>query len=114
MHSSSSAARHSGADDNIAKVFPNRLCLPPHPPCSFLADGRALVHSLQVNFIHELVQARLCADEKPLQDMYNCLRILSIDVAFCCASCTKPLGFGPSPVGTTAVGRECLSERMER
>lgn len=45
---------------------------------SFLADGRALVHSLQVNFIHELVQARLCADEKPLQDMYNCLRILSV------------------------------------
>uniref|UniRef100_A0A8D0CNR8 Mediator of RNA polymerase II transcription subunit 14 n=1 Tax=Sander lucioperca TaxID=283035 RepID=A0A8D0CNR8_SANLU len=40
-------------------------------------DGRTLVHSLQVNFIHELVQARLCADEKPLQDMYNCLRILS-------------------------------------
>ncbi|XP_056902805.1 mediator of RNA polymerase II transcription subunit 14 isoform X1 [Takifugu flavidus] len=36
-------------------------------------DGRALVHSLQVNFIHELVQARLCADEKPLQDMYTCL-----------------------------------------
>uniref|UniRef100_A0A8C9X320 Mediator of RNA polymerase II transcription subunit 14 n=1 Tax=Sander lucioperca TaxID=283035 RepID=A0A8C9X320_SANLU len=36
-------------------------------------DGRTLVHSLQVNFIHELVQARLCADEKPLQDMYNCL-----------------------------------------
>lgn len=47
---------------------------------SFLADGRALVHSLQVNFIHELVQARLCADEKPLQDMYNCLRILSISL----------------------------------
>ncbi|KAK0132385.1 Mediator of RNA polymerase II transcription subunit 14 [Merluccius polli] len=39
-------------------------------------DGRALVHSMQVNFIHELVQARLFADEKPLQDMYNCLRIL--------------------------------------
>uniref|UniRef100_A0A668A5V5 Mediator of RNA polymerase II transcription subunit 14 n=1 Tax=Myripristis murdjan TaxID=586833 RepID=A0A668A5V5_9TELE len=36
-------------------------------------DGRALVHSMQVNFIHELVQARLFADEKPLQDMYNCL-----------------------------------------
>ncbi|XP_039601038.1 mediator of RNA polymerase II transcription subunit 14 isoform X1 [Polypterus senegalus] len=36
-------------------------------------DGRALVHSLQVNFIHELVQSRLFADEKPLQDMYNCL-----------------------------------------
>ncbi|XP_034042041.1 mediator of RNA polymerase II transcription subunit 14 isoform X2 [Thalassophryne amazonica] len=36
-------------------------------------DGRVLVHSLQINFIHELVQARLCADDKPLQDMYNCL-----------------------------------------
>lgn len=47
---------------------------------SFSADGRALVHSLQVNFIHELVQARLCADEKPLQDMYNCLRILTVRI----------------------------------
>ncbi|XP_006638955.1 mediator of RNA polymerase II transcription subunit 14 [Lepisosteus oculatus] len=36
-------------------------------------DGRALVHSMQVSFIHELVQSRLFADEKPLQDMYNCL-----------------------------------------
>ncbi|XP_061081608.1 mediator of RNA polymerase II transcription subunit 14 isoform X1 [Conger conger] len=36
-------------------------------------DGRALVHSMQVNFIHELVQSRLLADDKPLQDMYNCL-----------------------------------------
>ncbi|KAJ8282530.1 hypothetical protein COCON_G00050490 [Conger conger] len=36
-------------------------------------DGRALVHSMQVNFIHELVQSRLFADDKPLQDMYNCL-----------------------------------------
>ncbi|KAB1253511.1 Mediator of RNA polymerase II transcription subunit 14 [Camelus dromedarius] len=39
-------------------------------------DGRALVHSMQINFIHQLVQSRLFADEKPLQDMYNCLRIL--------------------------------------
>ncbi|KAJ8407315.1 hypothetical protein AAFF_G00278890 [Aldrovandia affinis] len=36
-------------------------------------DGRSLVHSMQVNFIHELVQSRLFADEKPLQDMYTCL-----------------------------------------
>uniref|UniRef100_A0A8B9LG97 Mediator of RNA polymerase II transcription subunit 14 n=1 Tax=Astyanax mexicanus TaxID=7994 RepID=A0A8B9LG97_ASTMX len=36
-------------------------------------DGRALVHSMQVNYIHELVQSRLFADEKPLQDMYSCL-----------------------------------------
>uniref|UniRef100_A0A8C9L334 Mediator of RNA polymerase II transcription subunit 14 n=1 Tax=Pavo cristatus TaxID=9049 RepID=A0A8C9L334_PAVCR len=34
-------------------------------------DGRALVHSMQINFIHQLVQSRLFADEKPLQDMYN-------------------------------------------
>eukprot|EP00069_Balaena_mysticetus_P010091 bmy_20535T0 len=39
-------------------------------------DGRALVHSMQINFIHQLVQSRLFADEKPLQDMYSCLRIL--------------------------------------
>ncbi|XP_053418803.1 mediator of RNA polymerase II transcription subunit 14-like [Nycticebus coucang] len=36
-------------------------------------DGQALVHSMQINFIHQLVQSRLFADEKPLQDMYNCL-----------------------------------------
>lgn len=41
-----------------------------------MEDGRALVHSMQINFIHQLVQSRLFADEKPLQDMYNCLRIL--------------------------------------
>uniref|UniRef100_A0A8C5NXY2 Mediator of RNA polymerase II transcription subunit 14 n=1 Tax=Jaculus jaculus TaxID=51337 RepID=A0A8C5NXY2_JACJA len=36
-------------------------------------DGRALVHSMQINFIHQLVQSRLFADEKPLRDMYHCL-----------------------------------------
>ncbi|XP_049637644.1 mediator of RNA polymerase II transcription subunit 14-like [Suncus etruscus] len=36
-------------------------------------DGRALVHSMQIDFIHQLVQSRLLADEKPLRDMYNCL-----------------------------------------
>ncbi|XP_073523378.1 mediator of RNA polymerase II transcription subunit 14 isoform X3 [Phyllobates terribilis] len=36
-------------------------------------DGRALVHSMQINFIHQLVQSRLFSDEKPLQDMYTCL-----------------------------------------
>eukprot|EP00064_Thunnus_orientalis_P009436 superscaffoldBa00001199_g9460 len=51
-----------------------------HQALLHTTNGRALVHSLQVNFIHELVQARLCADEKPLQDMYNCLRILSLSL----------------------------------
>ncbi|MEE6469611.1 hypothetical protein FKM82_008693 [Ascaphus truei] len=36
-------------------------------------DGRALVHSMQINFIHQLVQSRLFVDGKPLQDMYTCL-----------------------------------------
>ncbi|OBS73282.1 hypothetical protein A6R68_12136, partial [Neotoma lepida] len=41
-----------------------------------MEDGRALVHSMQIDFIHQLVQSRLFADEKPLQDMYNCLQVL--------------------------------------
>lgn len=45
-----------------------------------MEDGRALVHSMQISFIHQLVQSRLFADEKPLQDMYHCLRILSKNV----------------------------------
>lgn len=107
------------------------VCLSPHshapsiPPSLFiLADGRALVHSLQVNFIHELVQARLCADEKPLQDMYNCLRILSLSFFFClficthktgilCMFCLQPFGFCPSLLWTTAVGWECVLEHIE-
>lgn len=83
------------------------------PSPFFLADGRALVHSLQVNFIHELVQARLCADEKPLQDMYNCLRILLgsfvyFTETYTYTSCTKPLGFGLSLMWTAAVAWVCV------
>ncbi|CAH1798713.1 unnamed protein product [Owenia fusiformis] len=36
-------------------------------------DGKALVHSLQVNYIHQLVQSRLLCNDKPLHDLYNCL-----------------------------------------
>lgn len=36
-------------------------------------DGKSLVHSLQVNYIHQLVQSRLFGDDKPLVDMYNVL-----------------------------------------
>ena len=36
-------------------------------------DGKALVHSLQVNYIHQLVQSRIMESEKPLHDLYNCL-----------------------------------------
>ncbi|XP_072035034.1 mediator of RNA polymerase II transcription subunit 14-like isoform X2 [Amphiura filiformis] len=38
-------------------------------------DGKVLVHSMQVNYIHQLVQSRLFSDEKPLTDMYNCLHV---------------------------------------
>ncbi|XP_071483080.1 mediator of RNA polymerase II transcription subunit 14-like [Diadema antillarum] len=36
-------------------------------------DGKSLVHPLQVNYIHQLVQSRLFGDNKPLVDMYNVL-----------------------------------------
>ena len=39
-------------------------------------DGQALVHSLQVNYIHQLLQTRLMDNDKPLDDLYNCLRKL--------------------------------------
>jgi mediator of RNA polymerase II transcription subunit 14 len=40
------------------------------------SGGKALVHSLQVNYIHQLLQARLMDNDRPLDDLYNTLRIL--------------------------------------
>lgn len=92
------------AHSQLALIYLSIATLQSFFPAFILTDGRALVHSLQVNFIHELVQARLCADEKPLQDMYNCLRILSLYLLlYPCTftgilytSCLQPLGFCPS------------------
>ncbi|XP_050305905.1 mediator of RNA polymerase II transcription subunit 14 [Anthonomus grandis grandis] len=36
-------------------------------------DGKALVHPLQVQYIHQLVQARLVDNPQPLGEVYNCL-----------------------------------------
>ncbi|XP_078381041.1 mediator of RNA polymerase II transcription subunit 14-like isoform X2 [Oculina patagonica] len=36
-------------------------------------DGKSLVHALQVQYIHQLVQSRLFAEENPLVDLYKCL-----------------------------------------
>ncbi|XP_055842956.1 mediator of RNA polymerase II transcription subunit 14 isoform X2 [Episyrphus balteatus] len=36
-------------------------------------DGKALVHSLQVNYIHRLIQARLVENPNALSEVYNCL-----------------------------------------
>lgn len=36
-------------------------------------DGKSLVHSLQVHYIHQLIQSRLIDNPKPLHDLYNCL-----------------------------------------
>ncbi|XP_055926040.1 mediator of RNA polymerase II transcription subunit 14-like isoform X1 [Argiope bruennichi] len=36
-------------------------------------DGEALVHSLQINYIHQLIQSRLIDNPKPLHELYNCL-----------------------------------------
>ncbi|XP_017475006.1 PREDICTED: mediator of RNA polymerase II transcription subunit 14-like isoform X2 [Rhagoletis zephyria] len=35
-------------------------------------DGKALVHQLQVNYIHQLIQARLVENPKALSEVYNC------------------------------------------
>jgi len=43
-----------------------------------IGDGQALVHSLQVNYIHQLVQSRLIDNEQPLDDLYACLRMISM------------------------------------
>ncbi|XP_060263363.1 mediator of RNA polymerase II transcription subunit 14 isoform X10 [Ovis aries] len=59
----------------LNQILRHRLVTTDLPPqlANLTVDGRALVHSMQINFIHQLVQSRLFADEKPLQDMYNCL-----------------------------------------
>ncbi|XP_017469746.1 PREDICTED: mediator of RNA polymerase II transcription subunit 14 [Rhagoletis zephyria] len=36
-------------------------------------DGKALVHQLQVNYIHQLIQARLVENSNALSEVYNCL-----------------------------------------
>nr|XP_022906712.1 mediator of RNA polymerase II transcription subunit 14 isoform X2 [Onthophagus taurus] len=36
-------------------------------------DGKALVHSLQVQYIHQLIQTRLVDNPSPLTEVYNCL-----------------------------------------
>ncbi|KAK5650997.1 hypothetical protein RI129_002026 [Pyrocoelia pectoralis] len=36
-------------------------------------DGKALVHSLQVQYIHQLIQSRLVDNPAPLTEVYNCL-----------------------------------------
>lgn len=39
----------------------------------FIPDGKALVHPLQVNYIHQLIQARLVENPNALSEVYNCL-----------------------------------------
>ncbi|XP_048587940.1 mediator of RNA polymerase II transcription subunit 14 isoform X3 [Nematostella vectensis] len=36
-------------------------------------DGKPLVHQMQINYIHQLIQSRLFNEESPLVDLYNCL-----------------------------------------
>lgn len=36
-------------------------------------DGKALVHTAQVNYIHQLIQARLVDNQNALTEVYNCL-----------------------------------------
>lgn len=45
-----------------------------------IGDGQALVHSLQVNYIHQLVQSRLIDSEQPLDDLYASLRMYTLTI----------------------------------
>ncbi|XP_071034254.1 mediator of RNA polymerase II transcription subunit 14 isoform X1 [Parasteatoda tepidariorum] len=36
-------------------------------------EGEALVHSLQISYIHQLIQSRLIDNARPLHELYNCL-----------------------------------------
>lgn len=36
-------------------------------------EGKALVHSLQVQYIHQVIQSRLVDNPQPLHEVYNCL-----------------------------------------
>ncbi|XP_017474818.1 PREDICTED: mediator of RNA polymerase II transcription subunit 14-like [Rhagoletis zephyria] len=38
-----------------------------------LSDGKALVHQLQVNYIHQLIQARVVENPNALSEVYYCL-----------------------------------------
>lgn len=39
----------------------------------FFLGGKPLVHSLQVQYIHQLIQARLVENPQPLTEVYNTL-----------------------------------------
>ncbi|XP_031550485.1 mediator of RNA polymerase II transcription subunit 14-like [Actinia tenebrosa] len=43
-------------------------------------DGMSLVHDLQINYIHQLVQSRLFQEESPLVDLYNCLHTFCLSL----------------------------------
>ncbi|KAL5011139.1 hypothetical protein ScPMuIL_013444 [Solemya velum] len=49
-------------------------------------DGKSLVHSLQINYMHQLVQSRLLDNDKPLHDLYRVLhsfcQSLQLEVLF--------------------------------
>ena len=54
-----------------------------------IGDGQALVHSLQVNYIHQLVQSRLIDNEQPLDDLYTCLRMFSMSLLIVTHKCSQ-------------------------
>lgn len=39
----------------------------------FLQDGKMLVHPLQVDYIHQVIQTRLVDHPTPLTEVYSCL-----------------------------------------
>lgn len=64
-------------------------------------DGKALVHPLQVQYVHQVLQARLVDNPNPLTEVYNCLhffcqslqlevRNLLFSCSFCLMSSSLP------------------------
>jgi len=45
-----------------------------------VGSGKSLVHNMQVNYLHELVQSRLFANDKPLVDMFNLLHCFCLSL----------------------------------
>ena len=45
-----------------------------------VGNGRSLIHPTQVNYIHQLVQSRLFANEQPLKDLFDLLHTFCLSL----------------------------------
>jgi len=43
----------------------------------FFSEGKSLVHPLQVQYVHQVLQARLADNPTPLTEVYSCLHFFA-------------------------------------